>query len=215
MLFQRAGEIQIMREKWEDARVLFIMCSEEYKSSFSFYNLGIAAYHLGEFDEAERVLSLVNNMDPSHAPTWAYLTLVLLKKEERQLYAAYQTMNEAYKLGLEECELMMQIFEAWIEVKSFRAAKMALEYLIQMKCNWHTDKIASVFSKWFQKATKIVHSAKNNHQMKEDLEEHHKTITQRMGMDRLETTFELYISLLCGEMGLSHADSDDFLLARL
>ena len=67
----------------------------------------------------------------------------------------------------------MQIFEAWIEVKSFRAAKMALEYLIQMKCNWHPDKIASVFSKWFQTATKIVHIAQNNHQMKEQLEEHH------------------------------------------
>lgn len=125
-----------MREKWEDARVLFIMCSEEYKSSFSFYNLGVAAYHLGEYDEAERVLSLVNCMDPSHAATWAYLTLVLLKKEDRPLYAAYQTMNEAQKLGLDESELMMQIFEAWIEVHSFKAAKMACEYLIMMKLNW-------------------------------------------------------------------------------
>lgn len=34
-------------------------------------------------------------------------------------------------------------------------------------------------------------------------------------MDRLETTFELYISLLCGEMGVSHTDHEDFLNNKL
>ena len=42
-----------------------------------------------QYDEAERVLSLVNYMDPSNAETWAYLALVLLKKDEPPINAAY------------------------------------------------------------------------------------------------------------------------------
>ena len=68
---------------------MFLMCAEDYKTAFSHFNLGVACYNLGEYDEAERVLSLVNYMDPTNAETWAYLTLVLLKKDEPPLHAAY------------------------------------------------------------------------------------------------------------------------------
>ena len=106
---------------------MFIMCSEDFKTAFSFYNLGVASYQLGYYDEAERVLSLVNYMDPSHALTWAYLALVLLRKPEPPLYAAYQTMNESIKLGLSDSGVMYDIAMAWIEHNSFAASKEALE----------------------------------------------------------------------------------------
>ena len=68
---------------------MFLMCAEDYKTAFSHFNLGVACYQLGEYDEAEKVLSLVNYMDPSAAETWAYLALVLLKKDDPPINAAY------------------------------------------------------------------------------------------------------------------------------
>lgn len=130
LVFQRAGELYIKEQKWEDARVMFLMCSEEYKTSFSVFNLGVASYHLGEFDEAEKVLSLSNYMDPTHAPTWAYITLTLLKKPDPPLFAAYQSMNESVKLGLSDSSVMHEIALAWIDQSSYKAAKEAFEQTI-------------------------------------------------------------------------------------
>jgi hypothetical protein len=72
----------IKKEKWEDARVMFLMCAEKYKTAFDYFNLGVASYNMQWFDEAERVLGVANYLDPSNAETWGYLGLVLLKKNE-------------------------------------------------------------------------------------------------------------------------------------
>ena len=93
-----------------------MMCAEDYKTAFAHFNLGVACYYLGENEEAERVLSLTNYMDPSNAETWAYLALVLLKKDEPPINAAYQTMNEAVKLGLSNAQVMQDIATAWLEL---------------------------------------------------------------------------------------------------
>ena len=62
---------------------MFHMCAEQYRTAFSFFHLGVAIYHLAKedphkYEEAESILSMANHYDPSHAPTWAYLTVVLL-----------------------------------------------------------------------------------------------------------------------------------------
>lgn len=86
---------------YEDARVMFLMCASEFNKAFAYFNLGIADFNLGLIDEAEQMLGHVNYMDPTHAETWGYMTLVLLKKKPApQMNAAYQSMNEAIKLGL-------------------------------------------------------------------------------------------------------------------
>ena len=112
---------------------MFLMCAEDYKTAFSHYNLGVACYHLGEYDEAERVLSLVNYMDPSNAETWAYLALVLLKKDEPPLNAAYQTMNEAVKLGLTNGDVMSEIALSWLDLGCNAQMYEALESTIKVK----------------------------------------------------------------------------------
>ena len=111
---------------------MFLMCAEEYKTSFSVFNLGVASYNLGEFDEAEKVLSLSNYMDPTHAPTWAYITLTLLKKPDPPLFAAYQSMNESVKLGLSDSTVMYEIACSWIDQSSYKASKEAFEWTIQI-----------------------------------------------------------------------------------
>ena len=57
LVYQRAGDIYIRQQKWEDARVMFIMCAEDYRTAFSYFNLGVASYHLGQYAEAEKILS--------------------------------------------------------------------------------------------------------------------------------------------------------------
>lgn len=68
---------------------MFLMCAESFKTSFSFFNLGVANYYLGAFEEAEKVLAIVNLMDGSNALTWAYLTLSLLSKPQPPVNSAY------------------------------------------------------------------------------------------------------------------------------
>lgn len=110
------------------------MCAEDYKTAFSHFNLGVACYNLGEYDEAERVLSLVNYMDPSNAETWAYLALVLLKKDSPPLNAAYQTMNEAIKLGLNNAEVLHEIALTWLDLNCYKQLLETMENTIRVKC---------------------------------------------------------------------------------
>ena len=103
------------------------MCAEDYKTAFSHFYLGVAFYNLGEFEEAERVLGLVNYMDPHSSETWGYLSLVLLKKDSPPLNAAYQTMNEAIKLGLPNGKVLHEIAMTWLELSRTKEFKEALE----------------------------------------------------------------------------------------
>lgn len=106
---------------------MFLMCAESYKTAFAYFYLGVASYNLGEYDESEKVLALVNTMDPTHAATWAYIALVLLKKPNPPLNAAYQTMNEAIKLNLNDGWILQEIALAWISVGSYKGAREAFE----------------------------------------------------------------------------------------
>lgn len=84
------------------------MCADQSPKAFAYYNLGVADFNLGFIDEAEKMLGHVNYLDPTHAETWAYLTLVSLKKRPTpQLNAAYQSMNESIKLGLKNASLSL------------------------------------------------------------------------------------------------------------
>lgn len=129
-MYQRAGSIYISESKWEDARVMFLMCSEQFKTSYSYFNLGVASYNLGLYEEAEKVLGVVNFMDSSNTLTWAYLTLSLLNKKDPPIHAAFETMNEALKLGLSDQNLLMDIFEACLRVGQYKAARDVQEHLL-------------------------------------------------------------------------------------
>ena len=109
------------------------MCAEDYKTAFSHFNLGVACYNLGEYEEAERVLSLVNYMDPSAAETWAYLGLVLLKRDSPPINAAYQTVNEAIKLGLNNSAVLHEIALTWLDLGCNKQVLEALEASLKVK----------------------------------------------------------------------------------
>mmetsp|Transcript_65588 Transcript_65588/g.90695 ORF Transcript_65588/g.90695 Transcript_65588/m.90695 type:complete len:229 (+) Transcript_65588:1424-2110(+) len=132
LIYHRAGTIYIQQELWEDAKVMFLMCSDQFKTSFAFFNLGVAACRLESYEEAEAVLSHANYLDPSHADTWAFLTLVLLRNDERY-FAAFQTMNEAIKLNLSNVDLTLEIAQEWIQLGSFKGAKESYEHALKLK----------------------------------------------------------------------------------
>jgi hypothetical protein len=54
-------------------------------------------------------------MDASNTLTWAYLTLTLLRKQSPPINAAFETMNEALKLGLSDQLLLKDIFFACLD----------------------------------------------------------------------------------------------------
>ncbi len=119
---------------------MFLMCAEDFKTAFSHFHLGVACYNLEEYDEAERVLSLVNYLDPSNAETWAYLALVLLKKDNPTINAAYQTMNESIKLGLSDCDVLYEITLTWLDtVNSMKQVLESLDCLIKCKAAGATN----------------------------------------------------------------------------
>jgi len=143
LLFQRAGHCYVKLNRWEDAKVMFLMCSEDFKTAFAHMYLGVACYNLGEFQEAEKVLSLVNYLDPSNAETWAYLALVLLKRDDPPLNAAYQTMNEAIKLGISNASVLHEIALSWLELGQMKQVLEALKSLIKSRISTCTvaDKV--------------------------------------------------------------------------
>lgn len=105
---------------------MFMICSEDFKTAFAHFYLGVACYNLGEFTEAEQVLSLVNYLDPSNAEAWAYLALVLLKRDDPPLNAAYQTMNESIKLGISNTDVLHEIAISWLELGQMKQVLEAL-----------------------------------------------------------------------------------------
>lgn len=66
-------------------------------------------------------------MDSSNALTMAYLALSLLKKPSPPINAAYQCINEAFKLGLSDIQLLKRIFEACLDSKQYRTAREVWE----------------------------------------------------------------------------------------
>ena len=106
------------------------MCSEDFKTAFAHFWLGVACYNLGEFTEAEKVLSIVNYLDPSSAEAWGYLALVLLKRDDPPLNAAYQTMNEAIKLGING-SVLHDIILQWQDLGQMKPTFEALNSLIK------------------------------------------------------------------------------------
>ena len=63
------------------------------------------------------MLGVANFMDSSNTLTWAYLTLALLHKQTPPINAAFETMNESIKLGLNDVSLLEAIFEANLSLK--------------------------------------------------------------------------------------------------
>lgn len=103
---------------------MFLMCAEQHKTSYAYFNLGVASYKLGLYDEAEKVLGVCNFMDSSNTLTWAYLTLALLNKGKASpINAAFETMNEALKLGLNDQDLLARIFDAQLKLGQYKAAR--------------------------------------------------------------------------------------------
>lgn len=206
LLYQRAGSIYIQEEKWEDARVMFLMCAEQYKTSYSYFNLGVASYHLGLFDEAEKVLGVVNFMDSSNTLTWAYLTLALMNKSKPPLNAAYETMNEALKLGLSDLPLLKEIFNTCLKVGQFRAARDVQEHtlLVLAGPKWQ-KRMRALFTQTLE-AIKCHERLEVITEIKRDLESLTNGFLQATNVNSSQMSEELalYVDLLsCDVMGLA------------
>lgn len=71
---------------------------------------------------------------------------MLLKRPNAPLNAAYQTMNEAIKLKLNDSGVMFNIYESWCELSNTKAAQEALEQAILIKAGTkYSKKLLELF----------------------------------------------------------------------
>lgn len=74
------------------------------------------------------MLGIANMMDTSLAAIWGYLTLVLLRKPKPMFNAAYQTMNESFRLGVNDISCVDEIVDLLLTLQQYKPAIEALEY---------------------------------------------------------------------------------------
>lgn len=195
---------------WEDARVMFMMCASDYGKAFSYFNLGVADFNLGLMDEAEKMLAHVNYMDPNHAETWAYLTLVLLKKTPAKVNAAYQCMNEAFKLGLKNPMLSQHIFYEWVQIESAKGASEALEHLCccQGGPRWMAKIIEHISQ--MKKVADDHNATSHFDNLDSELEEMNKNFYNRCGQlpETVKNSLKAMRELICGNMNVRSGHLD-------
>ncbi|GAB1597897.1 cilia- and flagella-associated protein 70-like [Argonauta hians] len=107
-VYLRLGSIYLQNKLFTEAREIFLLACKSSPSSVTWLGVAIACYRMDMLHEAESALSeanILNNMDPE---IWAYLTLVCLKCG--RIYEAEQSFKFSIKLGLDDKEILDEIF---------------------------------------------------------------------------------------------------------
>lgn len=97
-------------------------------------NLGVACLYLKEYENAEKVLSKANIFDTSNPNVWGYMTLAMLLNGKR-INSAFQALKESIRLGIENCDLMLDIGREFAAVGQNETAKKALEYALTTRAS--------------------------------------------------------------------------------
>lgn len=134
LVHQRIGAILISQKKWEDAKVMFEMCADNYETAFSYMNLGIACLYLKQYNDAESVLQRANILDTTNSNVWGYMTLAMIKNGKR-LNNAFQSLKEAMRLGIDNSELILDIASSFAAEGKHETATKSLEYALTTRAS--------------------------------------------------------------------------------
>ncbi|KAH8614499.1 putative Tetratricopeptide repeat [Trypanosoma vivax] len=100
------GNLLITAGRYHSALAVFTLGIEAWPCSLMWLGAGIACYRLDKVDEAEECLSESNTLNNTNPRTWAYLSLVCLRKERVEMEAV---LRQAITQGLRDAALLTEL----------------------------------------------------------------------------------------------------------
>jgi tetratricopeptide (TPR) repeat protein len=106
------------------AKELYLYACRQAPSCSSWLGAGVACHRLGEADQAEEALAEANVLNNRHPLVWGNLALLCVQQGRDD--EAQQALRQAYKLGLADAQLLLQLGGALFAVGKWSSSEAAI-----------------------------------------------------------------------------------------
>ncbi|KAJ9446481.1 hypothetical protein DIPPA_00932 [Diplonema papillatum] len=134
-VYARLGNLYSALGRYSDAADAFVLAARKWPCGVTWMGLGISCYRLERYEHAEQALNesnLLNNLNPK---TWAYVTLVCLRRSDGKSRheEADQAFHQALNLGLADHALLAEVGAEYLRSNRVHLAEAALSRSLHVK----------------------------------------------------------------------------------
>jgi len=142
-VYIRLGSIYLEHDDWERARKYLVKSLEFLPTASAWYGAGVAAYQLGQYEEAYAAFVEANGIDRERTVLWAWLCAAALRLERASLAlqaARYVLVDDESRFQKEAAwpstwpEILQDIAEGFVGLGLPGPAKKAAQLSIQIPC---------------------------------------------------------------------------------